>query len=291
MAPSNEIDALGRAAGDFADRLATTPVETLHAAIAERVFKGLGPAGLPARAVHDGIATAVYAGVRAGVSGATRAAAAGARRNGVDPGAVPRSPRGAALIAIANGLIGHDLAAQDDPLAIQLGYWQDGEPLEPTAETLRGALPDATGSLAVFVHGLFETERSWTLGDDTPYSGLLREQGGWTPLHVRYNSGLPIAENGRRLSWLLEETAAQWPGRLDRIALVGHSMGGLVARSAGQIAAAQDARWRHHLTHVACLGSPHQGSPVAQAVHAASRLFDRLPETRAISEVLENRSA
>src|SRR3954454_23343187 len=126
MASRNEIDALGRAAGDLADRLATTPAQTLPPATAGRVYKPLGPAGMPVRALHDSIATAIYAGVRAGISGATRAAAAGARLHGADPQGVLRSPRTGGLVAIANGLIGHDLAAEGDPLAIQLSYWQDG---------------------------------------------------------------------------------------------------------------------------------------------------------------------
>jgi hypothetical protein len=49
--------------------------------------------------------------------------------------------------------------------------------------------------------------------------------------------------------------------------------------------------WRDRLTHVACLGTPHQGSPVAQVVHAAAELLGRVPETSAISGILEQRSA
>jgi pimeloyl-ACP methyl ester carboxylesterase len=139
----------------------------------------------------------------------------------------------------------------------------------------------------VFVHGLFETERSWTLGDDTPYSGLLREQAGWTPLHVRYNTGLPIVENGRKLAWLLEAVAGNWPVELERIAIVGHSMGGMVARVAG----AEGGEWRRHLTHVACLGTPHKGAPLEQVVHRAAGLLNRLPETAAFGGILDQRSA
>ena len=290
-ASRNEIDAAGRAAGDAADRLAATPAQTMHAAIAERVFGMLGPTALPARALHDGISTAVYAGVRAGVGAGARVVATTARLNGGDPDGISRSKRGSQAMAIANGLIGHELALDDDPLAIQLGFWQNGEPVAPTCEDLQEFLPDATGAVVVFVHGLFETERSWTLGTDEPYSGLLREQAGWTPLHVRYNSGLPVVENGRRLSWLLEEAAANWPVELERIALVGHSMGGLVIRSAGQIGAAESAAWRDALTHVACLGAPHQGAPLEQVVHRAATLLARLPETTAFSGILEQRSA
>ncbi len=283
----HEVDALGRAAGDAADRLGTTPAQTMHAAIADRVFGMLGPLGLPARALHDGISTAVYAGVRVAVPVGARVAATVARLNGADPEAVSRSQRGSQAMAIANGLIGHELALDDDPLAIRLGLWQDGEPVPPTRDGLDEFLPDATPSLIVFVHGLFETERSWTLGNDAPYSGLLREQGGWTPLHVRYNTGLPIRDNGRRLAWLLEQIAAHYPVPLERIALVGHSMGGMVIRVAG----AEGGEWRRHLTHVACLGTPHQGAPLEQVVHRAAELLSRLPETTAFANILENRSS
>jgi pimeloyl-ACP methyl ester carboxylesterase len=283
----HEVDALGRAAGDVADRLGTTPAQTMHAAIADRVFGFLGGFGLPARALHDGISTAVYAGLRRAVPLGSRAAATVARLNGADPEAVSRSKRGSQAQAIINGLVGHELALDDDPLAIQLGLWQDGEPVPPTRDALQDFLPDATPSLVVFVHGLFETERSWTLGTDEPYSGLLREQAGWTPLHVRYNTGLPIRENGRRLAWLLDEIAANHPVELERIALVGHSMGGMVVRVAG----AQGGAWRRHLTHVACLGTPHKGAPLEQVVHGAAELLNRLPETAAFGGILEHRSA
>ena len=287
----NEITALGRVAGEFADRLGTTPAQTTHAAIAGRVFGILGPVALPVRVMHDGIATVVYASVRAGLTGGALVAAAGTRLGGADPQAVSRSRRGSRAMAIANGLIGHQFAIDDDPLAIHLGLWQDGEPLEPARDALAQALPAATGSMVVFVHGLFETERSWTLGDGEPYSALLQDRAGWTPLHVRYSTGLPIAENGLRLSWLLEEAAASWPVPLERIALVGHSMGGLVARAAGQVATVEGHPWRERLTHVACLGAPHRGSPVEQLIHGASALLGRLPETAAFGVILEHRSA
>src|SRR3954463_14586208 len=115
MAP-HEVDALGRAAGDAADRLGTTPAQAMHAAIADRVFGFLGGFGLPARALHDGISTAVYAGLRRAVPLGSRAAATVARLRGADPEAVSRSKRGSQAQAIINGLVGHELALDDDPL-------------------------------------------------------------------------------------------------------------------------------------------------------------------------------
>jgi len=138
---------------------------------------------------------------------------------------------------------------------------------------------------------LFETERAWRFGGGEPYSALLRDAAGWSPLHVRYNTGLPIAENGRALSALLAATAAAWPGRLERVAFVGHSMGGLVARSAARTGRDAGEPWADRLSHLACLGSPHRGSPVEQGVHGAARVLSLVPETAAFAGVLEHRSA
>ncbi|MEJ7893875.1 MAG: hypothetical protein WKF94_14685 [Solirubrobacteraceae bacterium] len=291
MSFNDEIGALGRAAGDTADRLTMTPAQNVHAAVADRIFGGLGSAALPARALHDGISTVVYAGVRAGVKRGARAGAAVANARGTDPEIVSRTRRGSQLQSVLNGLVGHELAVEDDPLAVHLGLWHRGEPLAVTTEALETAMPDHTGSLVIFVHGLFETERSWSTGKDEPYGEMLRARAGWTPMHVRYNSGLPIIENGRKLSWLLEEIVAQWPRRVERIALVGHSMGGLVARCAGREAEGDDAAWRRHLSHVACLGAPNQGAPLERVVHRAAGLLGRLPESAPFAAILDQRSA
>ncbi|MEA2123718.1 MAG: hypothetical protein QOI80_500, partial [Solirubrobacteraceae bacterium] len=286
MSFNDEIGSLGKVAGDAADRLATTPAQGVHAAIANRVFRRLGAAGLPARAMHDGISTAVYAGVRVSVSAGSRAGSLVAKARGTDPELVSRTKRGSQFQSILNGLIGHELALENDPLAVRLGLWHRGEPLAPTTEAMETAMPDHTRAVAVFVHGLFETERSWSTGNDEPYGELLRAQAGWTPIHVRYNSGLPVLENGRKLSWLLEEVVANWPQPVERIALVGHSMGGLVIRVAGQMADDADAKWREHLTHAACLGTPNQGAPLEQMVHRTAGLLSKLPEAAPFGAIL-----
>jgi pimeloyl-ACP methyl ester carboxylesterase len=291
MPLTDEVGAVGRAAGDGVDRLALTPGQGVHAAIADRVFGQLGPAALPARVLHDGISTAVWAGVRAGVRAGGHAGALVAKARGTDPEIVSRTRRGSQLQSVVNGLIGHELAVEGDALAIHMGLWHRGEPLPVDTDQLAVAMPDHTGSVVVFVHGLFETERSWSTGAGEPYGELLRAEAGWTPLHVRYNTGLPVAENGRALSRLLDEVVAAWPQRVQRVAIVGHSMGGLVARCAGQHGHDQDAAWRELLTHVACLGTPHQGSWLEQFVHQAADLLRRVPEVAPLGGILEQRSA
>ena len=98
----------------------------------------------------------------------------------------------------------------------------------------RAAVPDARPRLAVFLHGLCETDDAWRLRatGHRPYGDRLESELGYTSLYVRYNSGLHISANGRRLAELMDELVAAWPVEVAEIALIGHSMGGLVARSA-----------------------------------------------------------
>jgi pimeloyl-ACP methyl ester carboxylesterase len=164
----------------------------------------------------------------------------------------------------------------------------------PERDALVAAFPSATPRLVVFLHGLMETERSWRLGageHGETYGSRLARDLGCTPVDVRYNSGRHISENGRSLADLLESVVAVWPVEVDEIALVGHSMGGLVARSACHVAATEDAAWVRRVRHVVSLGSPHFGAPLEEAVHLAAVGLHRLPETRPMANFLRRRSA
>jgi pimeloyl-ACP methyl ester carboxylesterase len=122
------------------------------------------------------------------------------------------------------------------------------------------------------------------------YGDRLRAELGFTPVYLRYNSGLRISDNGRRLAEMLEEVVDSWPVPVEEIALVGHSMGGLVARSACHYGAATDASWARSVRHVFCLGSPHMGAPLERAANAAGYAFARLPETRPLAKIVNGRS-
>ena len=63
---------------------------------------------------------------------------------------------------------------------------------------------------------------------------------------------------------------AAWPVEVEEVALVGHSMGGLVSRSAAHSRSSDGAAWVEHVRKVVSLGSPHMGAPLEQAVHYAA---------------------
>ncbi len=264
----------------------------VHEAIAGRVFGALGPRARPARLAHDAIARGVYASLQGAATLAGQAADQALRLR--DPGDAPplsSDPRGALALAVLNGLRGdaleRDGSALHQPMAVRAG----GDAVAPERAALAAAFPRASPRLVVFVHGLMETERAWRLGGRESYGERLARELGCTPVDVRYNSGRHISENGRSLADLLEAVAAAWPVEVEEIALVGHSMGGLVARSACHQAAQDGQAWAGRVRHVVSLGTPHLGAPLAQGVHYAAEALHAVPETRPLGRFLRRRSA
>jgi pimeloyl-ACP methyl ester carboxylesterase len=167
-------------------------------------------------------------------------------------------------------------------------------PLPLEADAVAAAFPDATPRLVVFVHGLMETEFSWRVGagpDGETYATRLRRDLDCTPVELRYNTGRHISENGLALADLVEELAEAWPVEVEQIALIGHSMGGLVARSACHQGAERGDAWVRRVRQSISVGSPHMGAPLAQGVHWASAALHALPETRPFAGFLRRRSA
>ena len=189
------------------------------------------------------------------------------------------------------GLRGDALEAESSALAQPMAVRAHGEVVPPERAPLARAFGAATPKLAVFVHGLMETERAWLLGGTPTYGERLAHDGDYTPLYVRYNSGRHISENGLELSKLLDALVGEWPVPVKEIALVGHSMGGLVARSACFQANEEGAIWVRRVRHVVSLGTPHMGAPLEQMTHYASAALDRVPETRPFARFLRRRSA
>ena len=269
-------------------RQASGGIGSINRAVAGRVFRAVGPGATLVRPVHEAVTRSVFAGLGLGTRaiGMAAAAAVGSR----DAPALSTTPRGSALIAAVTGLRGDALEAEGSPLSQPMAVRVDGEPVALDPDSLREAFPDAGPRLVVFVHGLMTTEFSWALFGPETYGERLARELGCTPVYVRYNTGRHISENGRSLSELMEELVAAWPVDAEQIALVGHSMGGLVARSACCHAAEEGADWAGLITHSVSLGTPHMGAPLEQAVHVLSAGLARLPETRPFANFLRRRS-
>ncbi len=276
-----ELKAAGRLGGRAMAGLVRN-IEQVHRAVAGRAFASAGPAGAPARLVHGLIADGVYLAIRtastvAGVTGGLVLAplAAGGQPAG-------RDRAGNLAVAALNAAVGDRLEVDLAPLAIRTAVRAGGCDVDLTAEQVAAVFPGATPRLALFVHGLGETEDSWRRrsGESLPYGERLRAGFGYTAVYVRYNSGRHVSHSGRELADLVDGLAAAWPVPVSDIMLVGHSMGGLVIRSACQHGADGSADWVSLVRHVFYLGTPHLGAPLARAAGLAAWALGQFAEAR-----------
>ena len=290
-----EIAAFGDLAGE-AVAGAARQIHELHLGIAGRVWRRVGPAALPVKLAHDRIARSAYSAASELTGTVVRAGAhAASRAQTPDAPSIEESPAGRLVVSAVNGAFGDLLVRRRSPLALGMAVRRKGREVEITRPALRRAYPNAKPRLAVFVHGLCETDDAWKgiparhEGGHVPYGHRLEVELGYTPVYLRYNTGRHVSENGRELAGLLEELVAAWPVDVHEVVLIGHSMGGLVSRSACHYGAGSAcvAKVRHVFT----LGTPHRGAPLEQAANAASAALARLPETRPLARALNLRSA
>jgi pimeloyl-ACP methyl ester carboxylesterase len=296
---ADEVDGLGRLARvtlrGGADR-----IHELHQGIADRAFRAVGPAGRPVQVVYDAVSGLTFSGVRLALGVGARAVGgvASLRADGLD---LDAGRAGRVALGILNGAHGDLLQREAPALALDMTVRVAGRIVRTDGAALRAAFPDATGRLAVFLHGLTETEDSWGWGAQrhhgdrsVTFGRRLRQDLGLTPVHLRYNTGLHISENGRALDALLGALVAQWPVPVQDVVLIGHSMGGLVARAALHTAGGGTADahgWTHLVRDTITLGSPHLGAPLERGVHRLTAQLARLPETRPLATLLTLRSA
>jgi hypothetical protein len=293
----DEIAGAARLAGALVDTL-TGPIQETHRGLAARVFGVLGPAGAPVRIVHDAVAGVAYGAVRGGgrLAGAAAGTALAIPARGRDRRPISAHPLGAQALAFGSGLLGDWMHGRTDDLVVRWVCTQHGRPLPADPTLLGAALDDPTDRLVILVHGLAETTAAWgwwsedDAGEPVPTYAERLCAVGWTPLEVGYNTGLPVDRSGAELADLVGDLVAAWPVPLREVALVGHSMGGLVAAAACHHALAGDARWTDLVSHVVSLGTPHAGSWLARGAHALSTAAAHRPETHGLATFLDLRS-
>jgi pimeloyl-ACP methyl ester carboxylesterase len=166
-----------------------------------------------------------------------------------------------ALLAALNGVLGDYLAASNNPLAITMALRRGGIALPGERAPLAAAIPQAGGKLVVLLHGLCMNDLRWMRKGHDHGAALARDLA-YTPVYLHYNSGLNISTNGRAFAELLETLVQRWPVPLTELVLIGHSMGGLVARSACHYGALARHEWLRRVDKLVFLGTPHHGAPL-----------------------------
>ena len=195
-----------------------------------------------------------------------------------------------AVLAALNGLFGDLLARAGNPLAIRMSLRQHGHALPLEQAVLEQAIEAPSGKLLVLVHGLCCDDLRWRRGNHDHGAALARDLG-YTPLYLHYNSGRHVSTNGREFAGLLERLVSEWPVPVDELAILAHSMGGLVARSACHLARAEKLAWPARLKHMIFLGTPHHGVPLERHGNWLGVLLGRSALTAPFARLGRLRSA
>jgi hypothetical protein len=280
-----DLRGYGRLVAD-ATRGVANVAESLH----HTITRVPGPLGTAPAGRTGGITRLVYESVRAGAWLAGHGFdAALALATPLLPDAPP-SPQQAALRAALNGVYGDHLAASGNPLAITMRLRHAGQPLTLTRAALAAALPQAGARPLVLVHGLCTNDLQWRRNGHDHGAHLARALG-LTPLYLHYNSGRPIATNGAEFAALLESLLREWPVPVEDLTVIGHSMGGLVARSAVVAARRSRHAWPRALRRLVFLGTPHHGAVLEQLGHWVERALRISPYSAPFARLGAARSA
>jgi pimeloyl-ACP methyl ester carboxylesterase len=288
-APVNDVRDLTALVGRHAEETILSVTQGLHRAIAGRVFRYVPASGI-VRLGHDAISSLVYAGVRVGLRGATAAgtAIAGAAAGGREVRWFDSSPGHSRAASILHGVIGDRFATDHPALDLPVSIRVRGRTTEVTAEVLAETFPDPSPRVALFLHGLTESDCCWD-NEELVLPDVVAELG-WTSIRLRYGTGRAIGTNGVELDEVLEELVRTWPVPVRELTLVGHSMGGLVIRSASAAALERGRRWPDLVRHTVHLGTPHLGSWLERAANNGTRLLRKLPEGEVIAKVIDTRA-
>jgi pimeloyl-ACP methyl ester carboxylesterase len=152
----------------------------------------------------------------------------------------------------------------------------------------RASAQDPTGRLLVLVHGLAMNDLQWARQGHDHGQALARDLG-YTPVYLHYNSGRHVSQNGREIAALLDELIADWPVPVQELVIVGHSMGGLVARSACSVGAGRP--WMAALSKLVFLGTPHHGAPLERGGRLVDALLGASPYAAPFARLGKARSA
>lgn len=223
--------------------------------------------------------------------------------------------------SILNGIVGDFLDASDNELATPMQWYPTCNPKDPRfgmpcdVHQLQQELVQKSSSgqhhvILLFLHGLLGIETAWNFDpttapksgkdesdeeeddNNTNYGSLLQQDLTKsttnvmvTPLYLRYNTGLGIATNGQKLCHLLESLCLPLAKTTTATSMVmiGHSMGGLVAKSAvlQALASKQIAEspswWVQQVRTILFLGTPHGGSYWEKAGNVVALTMDAIP--------------
>lgn len=199
-------------------------------------------------------------------------------------------PERAAVLSALNGVLGDYMAVTNNAMTLSMRLRRNGRSLELTSQALKDEISPLGDRVLILVHGLCMNDLQWNrLGHE--HGALLAQDLGYTPLYLRYNSGQHISTNGRAFANLLDVLFKVWPVPVKELVLIGHSMGGLVSRSACYYGEIAGHNWLKKTRKLITLGSPHHGAPLERGGNWVDVILGANSYTAPFARIVKIRSS
>lgn len=193
------------------------------------------------------------------------------------------------VIATLNGLLGDYLVQRASRFKLEMAFSDQQQTLSLDAGKLNQQLPACTDRIVLCVHGWCMNDVLWKRKSHDHGRSLAKY--GYTPVYLRYNTGRHISQNGEEFAKMLEQLIAAWPCKVKELVILGHSMGGLVTRSACYFAQKHQMNWLSVLRTFITLGTPHNGAPLAQLACWIDDRVAEAPYLKMMNKLSEIRSS
>jgi pimeloyl-ACP methyl ester carboxylesterase len=177
------------------------------------------------------------------------------------------------FLSIINGIYGDQLLLTENELTLNMRFFYQNQVID---HQLCSNLKSPSTKIMLFIHGLCMSHHCWE-SDDENFSSRMAVTLGFTPIYLNYNTGRCIADNGQQLATQLDQLIDYWPVKVTHITIAGHSMGGLVARSARYYGEKDKCRWIHLNKTMISIGTPHTGAPLEKVAYQLEQLMQFSP--------------
>ncbi len=182
------------------------------------------------------------------------------------------------MVPILNGLMGDTMAEKGSKALVNMSFRYQSRDIAVDKLNDQYDFEKYSGKVILFIHGLMNDEKVWQseANDKSQRLGfLIEKEEKANVFYIRYNTGLHISENGRKLSNLIQKFVDTFSS-VRELVIISHSMGGLVTRSAGYYADIQKQAWTNLLKKVFLIGVPNEGSYLARVAYMTQYFFRKI---------------
>jgi pimeloyl-ACP methyl ester carboxylesterase len=194
------------------------------------------------------------------------------------------------ILSVLNGVIGDYLEEKENPLKITMQFRYQAKAFSIDKKIIKQTYSKVNGKIILMVHGSCMSDIQWTHKNHN-HGKVVAEDLQKTIIYLNYNSGKHVSTNGKELSLQLEKLVTQWPVPITELAVIAHSMGGLVTRSAIYYGEQHKNNWTKLLKKVVFLGTPHHGSHVERTGNYLDIILAATPYLKPFARLAKIRSA